>query len=482
MGSYKLLTGHLEELFAAFGRSTDQGKRLEERYEGLDGAARFAKDSIDTLKNGIEGYGFAADNCVGTGVALEKAMEDIQNGAILTDQHMAELQNRFILTDEDMEMLRQEMLDCNPLLREIADNLGFEDASPETLQDIAEGFSMIANGVEPLPEDLVGMTTEASNFIQAVMDGSNPMDVYVEKLANIGAISDNTSESLNKTGKSISEGVTKGMEEADVESGSENLFSRLVGKIKELFGIHSPSTVMAEIGGFIIEGMLNGILDALKSIGSWIKQHIFQPFINGFKNAFDIHSPSKVMEGLGGNIIDGLLNGLKNAWKDITSWIEDKVKWIKDKFSGIGDGVGGFFDKFRSVDSGESYSTRSYSMRSIQSPYAANPAYAALSSTPIPRLATGAVIPANREFLAVLGDQRHGTNIEAPLDTLMQANEQLLLKTMSQLGLTCGGNSNGQPIIIKWIADGKELTDLVIKNGKLYQMSSGNNPFLLGST
>ena len=482
VGSYKLLTGHLEELFAAFGRSTDQGKRLEERYEGLDGAARFAKDSIDTLKNGIEGYGFAADNCVGTGVALEKAMEDIQNGAILTDQHMAELQNRFILTDEDMEMLRQEMLDCNPLLREIADNLGFEDASPETLQDIAEGFSMIANGVEPLPEDLVGMTTEASNFIQAVMDGSNPMDVYVEKLANIGAISDNTSESLNKTGKSISEGVTKGMEEADVESGSENLFSRLVGKIKELFGIHSPSTVMAEIGGFIIEGMLNGILDALKSIGSWIKQHIFQPFINGFKNAFDIHSPSKVMEGLGGNIIDGLLNGLKNAWKDITSWIEDKVKWIKDKFSGIGDGVGGFFDKFRSVDSGESYSTRSYSMRSIQSPYAANPAYAALSSTPIPRLATGAVIPANREFLAVLGDQRHGTNIEAPLDTLMQANEQLLLKTMSQLGLTCGGNSNGQPIIIKWIADGKELTDLVIKNGKLYQMSSGNNPFLLGST
>ena len=239
---------------------------------------------------------------------------------------------------------------------------------------------------------------------------------------------------------------------------------------------------MAEIGGFIIEGMLNGILDALKSIGSWIKQHIFQPFINGFKNAFDIHSPSKVMEGLGGNIIDGLLNGLKNAWKDITSWIEDKVKWIKDKFSGIGDGVGGFFDKFRSVDSGESYSTRSDSMRSIQSPYAANPAYAALSSTPIPRLATGAVIPANREFLAVLGDQRHGTNIEAPLDTLMQANEQLLLKTMSQLGLTCGGNSNGQPIIIKWIADGQELTDLVIKNGKLYQMSSGNNPSLLGST
>ena len=39
----------------------------------------------------------------------------------------------------------------------------------------------------------------------------------------------------------------------------------------------------------------------------------------------------------------------------------------------------------------------------------------------IPRLATGAVIPPNREFLAVLGDQRSGTNIETPLETMVQA-------------------------------------------------------------
>lgn len=39
----------------------------------------------------------------------------------------------------------------------------------------------------------------------------------------------------------------------------------------------------------------------------------------------------------------------------------------------------------------------------------------------IPRLAKGAVIPPNREFMAVLGDQKHGTNIEAPLDTIVQA-------------------------------------------------------------
>lgn len=39
----------------------------------------------------------------------------------------------------------------------------------------------------------------------------------------------------------------------------------------------------------------------------------------------------------------------------------------------------------------------------------------------IPYLAKGAVIPPNREFMAVLGDQKHGTNIEAPLETIQQA-------------------------------------------------------------
>lgn len=47
----------------------------------------------------------------------------------------------------------------------------------------------------------------------------------------------------------------------------------------------------------------------------------------------------------------------------------------------------------------------------------------------IPRLATGAVIPPNREFLAVLGDQSQGTNIEAPLETIKQAFREALAES-----------------------------------------------------
>jgi hypothetical protein len=44
-----------------------------------------------------------------------------------------------------------------------------------------------------------------------------------------------------------------------------------------------------------------------------------------------------------------------------------------------------------------------------------------VSAPQIPYLAQGAVIPPNKEFMAVLGDQKHGTNIEAPLSTIQEA-------------------------------------------------------------
>lgn len=53
-----------------------------------------------------------------------------------------------------------------------------------------------------------------------------------------------------------------------------------------------------------------------------------------------------------------------------------------------------------------------------------------LSTISIPRLAQGAVIPPNKEFLAMLGDQKHGTNIEAPLDTIKQAVAEVISDEM----------------------------------------------------
>lgn len=52
-----------------------------------------------------------------------------------------------------------------------------------------------------------------------------------------------------------------------------------------------------------------------------------------------------------------------------------------------------------------------------------------VSRVALPRLASGAVIPPNREFMAVLGDQKSGTNIETPLSTMVQAFKQAMNET-----------------------------------------------------
>lgn len=74
-----------------------------------------------------------------------------------------------------------------------------------------------------------------------------------------------------------------------------------------------------------------------------------------------------------------------------------------------------------------------------------------VSKVALPRLAEGAVIPPNREFMAVLGDQKSGTNIETPLDTMVQAFKQAMNES--------GGRS--QTIILQ--LNGREFARAVYK-------------------
>ena len=69
--------------------------------------------------------------------------------------------------------------------------------------------------------------------------------------------------------------------------------------------------VAYEDGKFTIKGLLNGIADALKSIGQWIKEHIFQPFIDGFKKAFVCSDPDLIKFNVTSKVTDILTaNGL----------------------------------------------------------------------------------------------------------------------------------------------------------------------------
>lgn len=88
-----------------------------------------------------------------------------------------------------------------------------------------------------------------------------------------------------------------------------------------------------------------------------------------------------------------------------------------------------------------------------------------LSEVSIPRLAQGAVIPPNKEFLALLGDQSRGTNIEAPLDTIKQA----LAEVMAEYG-----SMNQMPEKIQVVLpNGKVLAETVWKEERKYYKQTG---------
>ena len=142
-----------------------------------------------------------------------------------------------------------------------------------------------------------------------------------------------------------------------------------------------------------------------------------------------------------------LVANLQAAFEGLKQRLEQIFSSLGSFFSGLFSPIVGMIQAVSSAASGVS-GARGGSSQSSRSPRAARAA--SLAALPVPALAGGAVIPANRRFLAMLGDQTSGTNIEAPLDTIKQAVAEVMN------GFASGGE---QPINI-YI--GEELLDTVI--------------------
>ena len=92
-------------------------------------------------------------------------------------------------------------------------------------------------------------------------------------------------------------------------------------------------------GAEIIKGVLEGMWEAIKNIGTWIKENIFDPFVEGFKSTFGIASPAKEMKPLGQYVVDGFLEGISEAWSNITEFFGEKLDLLKEKIQKTWDDV-----------------------------------------------------------------------------------------------------------------------------------------------
>lgn len=176
----------------------------------------------------------------------------------------------------------------------------------------------------------------------------------------------------------------------------------------------------------------DAILEKLKGVWNNIKQW--------WKNSVAKYVGVSHWKETGKKMINGFLSGVKSAWEAVKTWVANAVSWFGKKFVEAQNSIA----RSNSGRSG-GFGTRS---GGFGSPSRA-PSISRISA---PALARGAVIPPNKEFLAVLGDQKSGTNIETPLATMVDAFKQAMAES--------GGGAT--TVVIQ--LDGKEIARSTVKN------------------
>ena len=174
----------------------------------------------------------------------------------------------------------------------------------------------------------------------------------------------------------------------------------------------------------------NFIVDKVKEVWQNIKNYWNENIAPIFTAEWWLNLAKKCGNGLIGGF-EGAINGIISMFERMINWIVNGLNKISFDVPEWVPGIGG----------------RSFGF---------NIPNVSFGRVSIPRLAQGAVIPPNREFLAVLGDQKHGTNIEAPLQTIVDA-----------FNIALQGNANygsGNTEVVLEI-DGREFGRAVVEQG-----------------
>lgn len=196
---------------------------------------------------------------------------------------------------------------------------------------------------------------------------------------------------------------------------------------------------------------IDAILGIVESFLNWFKENVinktddirqaFENFLSNLKQKWD------EAWGTLGDIIGTVVDGIKNTVQSIFDWIIEKIDGIKQKIKDLKNIFKGSDElSYASGESGGQFSRRmSYS-----------PAADILSgiSYKIPALATGTVVPPNREFLATLGDNKREPEIVSPISTMKQA----FMEAIQESGINLGGGQSG-PIYLQ--LDGKTFARLM---------------------
>lgn len=285
--------------------------------------------------------------------------------------------------------------------------------------------------------------------------------------------------------------------------GLKGVISKLVPALGTVISTLGGPLTLAIIGiiavGVLLITHWEEVKEVAQKVWSFVQEKFqqFDDFLNGiFTQDFQENF------GIMGDVLEGFWKGVENVWNGIKNTFKGIIDFIKnvftlnwrgawqsviDIFSGIFETIGGIVTVplnsvigavntiIRAISSGLNAVIRMLNRINFTIPswvpvFGGNRfgfSIPTISAPQIPYLASGAVIPPNKEFMAVLGDQKQGNNIEAP--------EGLIRRIVREES----GKSSGNKYEVALKVGRRELAKLVIDEAKLIQMQTGRNPFEL---
>lgn len=237
------------------------------------------------------------------------------------------------------------------LVKETSDELG--NLTPEGKAKIDEFNNAMTSGMAETTHGMAKLAGEGSEPIVAEFEKTGKKSMQSLKGQFEGS-------ELQQLGKDVNAGIAKGLgvNVNEVEEAAKNSANKLDESYKHALGIHSPSRVMIENGGFTIAGLVQGIqnnqnkaessmtslatvlVNSLDSLPNQFENIGYNAMIglnnglvsargsvmntansiandvsNTMRKALDIHSPSRVMQAIGNFVGEGLAIGMEDSTK-----------------------------------------------------------------------------------------------------------------------------------------------------------------------
>lgn len=302
-------------------------------------------------------------------------------------------------------------------------------ALTKMLDPLIDGFEILMDAMEPVFEFIGDVFIMSLESLGDMMEKIG--DTFEEEGDTIRNIFQNIGEAINlfwTLAQPILEQVKKQFEVVfdfigdHVETTIEYIIGILDGMITFIVGVFTGDmekawsgvqkvldTASEAIGttifdltdliGSLFNNAVDFLIKAWESVPNWFKKNVVEPIKNAFSTIWDTITGvfngdvqlSDVVDKVGGyfkTLANGIIKSINSALMRANSYLNQMIGKLK------GFSVFGVYP----------FSNLTYSV-----------------APQIPYLAKGAVIPPNAPFMAMLGDQRHGTNIEAPLSTIQEA-------------------------------------------------------------